>query len=500
MMAISMRNGLLEDDRAEDPEFFDAFQSFSDIPHDTDDGTGNRYTYPPARSMQMSGTDFNIETAPKQLLYSAHSMKFESANPLEIPTMGESTAQIRNSLVTSHNDAGITTHGYPGQLTDEELEACLKFRDELKTRDPVYREMVRAYAPAESEAFALCRFLRARNFDVDAVFAMLNESDAVGVWKEAREHNFYRDFEGNYGCPLSVFMALYPVVTAGIAKNGATMLYFKPSNMDIHGLECVCNVSDLLPMLWDLLHNRGTNSMLREAKSHDPQTTKVLAERIIVMDLKGMPPKLMNRDFFGLCGKTTCCFPESMNRTYMVNTPMTFQVVWTLAKMFMDERTLRKIGFFSNVARAKNDFLEYVEADELLSTYGGTGPSFEEVMAMRQAECCDEYKQSRFVTKTLCVSRYETKMKFELKANEKISSIKVYSKGDNGATFHVESHRDDTVFVEPTTVSRSEGSDKLHYSVELDSSKIPSGKDGSFIIKATGPAKEFFLVTIHIYS
>mmetsp|Transcript_2828 Transcript_2828/g.6303 ORF Transcript_2828/g.6303 Transcript_2828/m.6303 type:complete len:545 (+) Transcript_2828:139-1773(+) len=482
----------------DETEFFDAFQSFKDFPHDEDGSGGKGYTYPPAKQMPTMGTSICIDT-PQTLLHSSHTSRNpQQAQSEEALDVGSSINSVQLEMHLSNSTVGVTTHGYPGQLNEDELKVCLRFRKELNSRDPTFKEIVRAYAPAEPEAFALCRFLRSRNFDIDAVFSMLEEGDALKVWQEAKANKFYQDFEKEYGCPVSVFMALYPVVVSGLAKNGATLFYFKPGNMDMNGLECVCNVADLLPMMWDLMHKKGADAMLREAKRHDPETTTVLAERIIIMDLKGIPSSLFDKGFFSICGNAVSCFPETMNRTYMVNVPMSFQVVWSVAKLFMEERTLRKIGFFSNVNKAAKDLLNFVDADELLSTYGGNANSFEDVTSARQAEYSDEKENSRFITETLTVTRYDAKVFVHLKVNEKVSSIKIYSKGDNGAEFRVISDSDGSVLVEPTMVRREEGNDKKHYSAELDSSKIPSGSDGKFTVVANGSAKEFYLVTIHI--
>jgi len=497
---------------SEELEFFDAFQPFAKLNHYADDAKG--YTYPPTSSMQIGVSALCIESAPGDLLLADHTNS--APIPSQVPpekgqekqcenktSLNDPTLEIRKKL--RETQGGVTdAPGYPGQLNEDELNACLKFREELKTRDSAYREMVHAYAPAETEAFALCRFLRAREFDVDAVFAMLEENNACDVWKEAKANNFYKDFEAIYGCPASVFMALYPVVVSGIAKNGATMFYFKPGNMDINGLESVCNVVDLLPMLWDLLHSKGTDSMLREAKSHDPTTTTVLAQRIIVMDLKGIPSALFDREFFRLCERVVNCFPETMNRTYMVNVPMTFQVVWAAAKLFMDERTLRKVGFFSKAYHATQDLLQFVDASELLSTYGGAGPSFEEVVQERQTEYGTK-PESRYITKTLTVTSYETKVTVRLRENETVSSIRIYSKGDAGAEFWVisEDSVDGKTLVESTTIKRPHGSEKAHYSAELDVSTIPSGQNQKISILGKGcvaRSKEFYLVVAHICS
>jgi hypothetical protein len=86
-----------------------------------------------------------------------------------------------------------------------------------------------------------------------------------------------------------------------------------------------------------------------------------MLQHIVVMDLKGIPSVgLLESNFFGsgLCDKIVVCFLEMMNRTYTVNISMTFQVVWTIAKVFMDERT----------NAAKNQFfLQYFQGKERLS-------------------------------------------------------------------------------------------------------------------------------------
>jgi hypothetical protein len=357
------------------------------------------------------------------------------------------------------------------------------------------------------EAFALCRFLRARDFNVDEVLTMLEENGATEIWKEAKEQNFYRDNlkELYNGCPVSVLMTIFPIVVSGIAKNGAVMFYFKPSfgpGMDINGLECIIeNLSDLIPYLWDLLHTRGIDSMIREQKCHNPETTTILSERIIVIDLKGMPSALYDKGFMSECNQITNCFPETMNRTYMINVPMAFSVVWSILKMFIEPRTIEKIGFFSYECYAKDDLLTFVDSNELLSTYGGDGPSFEDVLQTRQATY-ENNSTTRLIVETVTIfPRYESKFKFDLKSNEKVTSIHVYSKGDSGADFTVSGHK--AVLVETTNISRKEGSEKMHYSVNLfndDDSDIAVAGPGKFEIVATGSVKEYYLVTIHVAS
>jgi hypothetical protein len=107
----------------------------------------------------------------------------------------------------------VREKGFPGELTDAELRAVKLLQSELRDRDPIYNEIVRALSSVEKEAYALCRFLRARKFDVEKVFALLDE--AKEYYARARDNDFYPDLEEALGVPRSVFLSQYPAVFYG---------------------------------------------------------------------------------------------------------------------------------------------------------------------------------------------------------------------------------------------------------------------------------------------
>ena len=168
----------VDDEDDGDTMFFDAMQSFSDI-------VGS-IAYAPTATMPGRGASI---AAPSTMLLSGENNGGDRRSALSARTVGNRQSVI--DITKKLGSGSMAIHGYPGELNQEELDACLKFREELKQRDPAFREMVRAYSPAEEEEFALCRFLRAREFNVDEIFAMLDGNGAVDIWKNARENDFY---------------------------------------------------------------------------------------------------------------------------------------------------------------------------------------------------------------------------------------------------------------------------------------------------------------------
>ena len=147
--------------------------------------------------------------------------------------LGESTILLLEELKMPK--VRVREKGFPGELTEKELEAVKHLRSELQTRDPVYKQIISGFSSVEKEAYALCRFLRARKFDVEKVFEMLDE--AKDAWTEAKRGDFYPDLEKSMGVPRSVFLSQYPAVMAGNARNGCPVMYLKAGSIQPEGIK-----------------------------------------------------------------------------------------------------------------------------------------------------------------------------------------------------------------------------------------------------------------------
>ncbi|VEU34199.1 unnamed protein product [Pseudo-nitzschia multistriata] len=469
--------------------------------------------YPPAHTMRLS--------------LSLNEVDMEQPGTLPIllsnPSLG-SIEEVDGQQPQRRSVAAISKHlssetpgsqgsGYPGELTESDLETCLKFREELKKRDPAFKEMVMSMHPYEHEAFALCRYLRARDFVIEDVFAMLTEKNQPQSWSIARDAGFYEDFHNTIpefnGCPLPVFLTQFPLIHSGIGKNGAIVLYFKAGEVNCPGIECIAgDMVNALPVAWNRLYHGARNAMKREVARADPSTTTVLGEKIIVVDLAGDSALFSSGlDFLKAAPAAGSCFPETVNRTYVLNAPFSFSIAWAVIKQLIDPRTVQKIGFFSTIAKATSDFLKYIESEDLLSTYGGTGESFEEILAKRQKELTHKEGIARYVVKQLTTAGNEICFGFDLSEEETVDSIVVYSRSDNVCEISVVDSNGNEVVKETevrrenaTNSNTAEDISRNNYAMEIATSEdFAQTPAGSFVVNTkSGKKGDHYLVAVTV--
>ena len=416
------------------------------------------------------------------------------------------TTILREQLVTPVTSTStpppLRRSGYPGELSEEELAACLDFRERLRdcNTDPMYRSMVYLNVDIDvvnnnttktdtdvtgqgpegtsirsstwqcnfvvvfvkciylsiysyiyiccltgketcffllrynydersttAEAFALCRFLRARQFNVDATFAMMDEH--LELFRDCyTQHNLWRSLEEacdqHLHCPLELFWSSFPMVPYGQAKNGAFVVYMKAGLIRLDdGLDCLNNeynnnnntnnnntntdtgstgatptdfVHQYLSMAWWVLCYKFSAVMQQlQVQQQAPTTTDeeedaaaaagtsaaaavVLAEAVVIVDMTGLQRSFFSSrtmEFLKQVFGVIQCFPEILNRVVIVNVPYFFTVIWMVLKHFVDPRTVQKIGFFSTTKSAKHDLHQLIEPAQLLHEFGGTDPT-----------------------------------------------------------------------------------------------------------------------------
>jgi hypothetical protein len=332
-------------------------------------------------------------------------------------------------MVKQHLDeptVKVELRGYPGDLTQQEMETCLAFRQALKDQeDPTYKEMTEEFKDVEEEPYALCRFLRGRDFDMDASLEMMGES--IPTWKEGKPHDFYPTIEGAVGCPAPVFLSLFPYFYSGVGKNGCPVAYLKAGALSVEGIECVTDLDKIQCYMWNAFKYQFQNEVAR-AQANDP--TAVRCESVTVIDLKGLATSQLNKKTLGALQSVVTigsCFPELLNQMVILNTPFAFNMSWKLIKQFLEARTVAKIEIFTNEKKGNERLLNLIDKSELLADYGGQGSSFDELAHKAENKSGSMRQMSELLTPS-----GKAQLVGELATNEK-ATVRVYSRSTSGA-------------------------------------------------------------------
>lgn len=437
--------------------------------------------YPPATRASIK-LSFSMERDPNELLLKINTNRVSIRESVLVRRL------LQKQPITQQPQ-----RGYPGDLTKEELAACLEFRKELKEKreeEPSYYEMVYCYRGIEDESYALCRYMRARKFVVPDAFTMMDGN--LDTWKEGKKHDFYLDLEAAVGCPLSVLWTQFPFLYHGVAKNGAVVGYFQPGRIQLEGVECLTDIERIGSFIWNDSVYRFKDAVAEARTTHTDMV--VSCENICVIDLKGLSRSLLTDRIINLL-KTCCeglgCFPELLNKMVIVNAPSFFSMSWIVIKRFLDPRTVAKIEIFSNEKKGNKSISEQINENELLSDYGGKGPSFDEVLQQQRKD-----GTSRQIVEQFFIAPHgDEECEFVLSSAEK-ATVVVFTRSEEGVHFSVLKSQE--TITKTQVKSNEEENEHPPYSREI-ASGIKGPGSVRVVVKSSSATRQCFLVVVKIY-
>ena len=414
---------------------------------------------------------------------------------------GESDLDLGRKALQKEQPVVPLQPGYPGNLTRQEYEAFLMFRKDIKRKraqEPSYHQMVHCWVPVEEEAYAICRFMRARKFVISHALAMMEGN--LDTWKQGHANNFFPNLETTLGCPPSVLCTQLTYFHHGIARNGSIVYYFRAGSVSLEALDCLTNLDNFIGYIWHQFVHAFKDSVAK-AQSKHPYIT-IRSEQTVVVDLKGITRSLFTHDVMDVLKRCTMafnCFPEILNQLVIMNAPFFFSAIWLVLKQFLDARTASKIAIYSNESKAMKHILEHVAKDELLSNFGGSGPSFDDVLqrfASEEGTGCTRQIVQRFFLQHSGIMQYE----FDLTSTEKASVI-VFTRSEKGALFTLSNFKET---IRKVDIKRDDNNDILETETNKPYSAIithDAKGPGHFEVSALSNNnihKEYFLVQIRI--
>jgi len=259
-------------------------------------------------------------------------------------------------------------------LTAKQLEA-LKQIKELVRNSSEDMELPRwAAASGESVEDLLCRFLKARKWDVKKGFHML---DADVKWR--REMNIDEivnmDPTQILGIDKETIDKFLPSWVSGTDKMGRPILYRSyGGNFEI----------------WQLT-NRGVTveKLIRYHIYENEQALRILAQQpegkrastlTFLVEAKGWHLGIATKDALryirGMADMDSAHYPERLGVNICVNCPFIFTATWRLIRTWLDPVTVSKILILgTNEAEWKAKVFDHISPDQLSVEFGGQNRS-----------------------------------------------------------------------------------------------------------------------------
>lgn len=244
--------------------------------------------------------------------------------------------------------------------------------------------MYNSFGDFEDKNYALCRWLRARKYNLYEAIKMVEE--ATEMRESPRKDQFFPDPEMALGCPRSLYLKQYPQMCIGKSKSGHPVFLSKPGILNVDGLECITSIQGILNYHWfDMYHSSGA-SLKKSVESSNGEYKRF--EFICVVDLAGLTSSQITKRALNIVKIQSkidsLCFPETLNRMLVINAPSFFTITWKLIRGWIDKRTAGKVELYSSRKLWHKRLLELMPMDELPNDYGGTSLSTEDMMSSCQ--------------------------------------------------------------------------------------------------------------------
>jgi len=321
--------------------------------------------------------------------------------------------------------------GRPGELSKEEVKVFVDFRKIVETRDGDFRDTIYSFGEEEGEPFALCRWLRARKFNLDEVVKMVEE--ATKCRADAKSNDFYPDPNETLGVEPYIYVSQYPQLYSGVDKNGCPVFISKPGILNVAGISCITKLNGILKFHWHAMMHDFSDRLKAQKKADPDNFTRF--ECTTILDLDGLSTSAVTKLALRIVQEQSqidsLCFPETLSRMVIINAPRIFSVTWKLIKGWLDPRTISKVDLISSRSSWEKKLKELIDEDQLPSDYGGKAEDTRTTL-MKDAPS----GMKRLFTKQFALRTHDSVV-VELNPSETMEVV-VFTRSEAGATFSVE--------------------------------------------------------------
>ncbi|CAO1615121.1 unnamed protein product [Parajaminaea phylloscopi] len=243
--------------------------------------------------------------------------------------------------------------GRPGHLDPGQEHQVKKFKQRIEESG--------LYNPERHDEACMCRFLRARKWDLEAALTMFTESEK---WRKSFG---VEDLYANFDYPEKEKVdEIYPQFYHQTDKEGRPVYIEQLGKLDLKKLYEVTTPERQLQKLV-VEYEKFQRERLPVCTAEQQH---LIETSCTIMDLKGVGLS----QFWKVSGYVQQAskigqdyYPETMGKLFVLHPPWLFNTVWSVIKGYLDPATVEKIHILTD----EKQLLEHIEADNLPTLVGG---------------------------------------------------------------------------------------------------------------------------------
>lgn len=244
-----------------------------------------------------------------------------------------------------------------GVSLEQEWQLVEQLREEV--------EMEVGELPVEWDDHVLRRFLRARKHNIYKAKVML--LDTLKWRKETNVDTVLTDFDFH---EKEQFSKWYPEGFYGVDREGRPIYVQQPGKIDTEQLwkfttleRCVRYHLQQQERYWRVIAPAASAAAGRRQD-----------QSLVLIDMDGVGISTLTSEVRNIMGTVMKIdqdyYPELMWKACLVNVPVSFRVIWSMVKHFMDAHTQAKIEVLGT--NFQEELQQLVAPENLMTCYGGT--------------------------------------------------------------------------------------------------------------------------------
>eukprot|EP00743_Colponemidia_sp_Colp-15_P003864 GILK01004170.1.p1 GENE.GILK01004170.1~~GILK01004170.1.p1 ORF type:complete len:534 (+),score=69.41 GILK01004170.1:88-1689(+) len=216
----------------------------------------------------------------------------------------------------------------------------------------------------------LCRFLRARQFNVKKAHDMLM---ACLEWRQRNEMDNILRFGPIPRDKLAPLRRTFPITCHGFDVFGRPVIIQRIGMIHLQDLK-KGNISVQDVAFYHKLHMEYMLSVMLPLAS--ARAGRFIDSFTVVTDMKAFGSHLVRKDMFALVKAISEIdqnnYPECLGKCFVVNAPWLFYAAWKVVKVWLDKRTIAKISIHKSGSQTRDTLLEFIPAHALPVDLGGS--------------------------------------------------------------------------------------------------------------------------------